>query len=219
MSRLIQAQEEERKRIAGDIHDDSVQVMAAVQLRLASLARAKSESDRDQALQYLDETVRLSIMRLRRLMFELRPASLDREGLTSALKANLELMSREIGIEHSVHSSLAEEPPLETRVVLYRIAQEALANIRKHSLANRVSVQLGEHLEGILVRISDDGAGFVTGTDSPAGHLGLAAMRERADDVSGWVQIDSAPGEGTTVNIWVPWQVATEKRFEQVGAV
>lgn len=204
MSRLIHAQEEERRRIAADIHDDSVQVMAAVQLRLHGLTRAVGEEERARTLQHLEETVRMAILRLRRLLFELRPASLDRDGLTAALAANLDLMARETGMRHSIESTLAREPGLDTRVVLYRVAQEALANVRKHSGARHVRVETSDHGGGALVRIVDDGVGFDPSRQGPAGHLGLAAMRERADEIGGWITVESAPGRGTTVSIWAP---------------
>jgi len=217
MARLISAQEEERKRIAADIHDDSVQVMAAVQVRLHALARVQSEAERAEALRYLEETVRLSITRLRRLLFELRPTSLDREGLASALNAALEMMDKEMSIRYTVDSLTAAEPPLQTRVVLYRIAQEALANIRKHAQAKTVSVVISEQDGTYSVRIDDDGIGFDTATFSEPGHLGLVAMQERAEEIAGGVQIDSTIGEGTTVHIWAPLPVSEVFDLEQVG--
>jgi signal transduction histidine kinase len=217
MSRVISAQEDERKRIAADIHDDSVQVMAAVQLRLHSLARTKGEAERQKALDYLEETVRLSITRLRRLMFELRPAALDRDGLASAIETNLQMMAGETGIEPSIHWSLASEPPLESRVVLYRIVQEALANVRKHAHAKHLSVSVEGSDDGILVRVADDGIGFAGPWENKPDHIGLAAMRERAEGISGWLRIESDPGRGTTVHVWAPLPQPVDSAMQHAG--
>jgi PAS domain S-box-containing protein len=211
MSRLLSAQEAERRRIAVDIHDDSVQVMSAVLLRLHALMPAVSTEAALLSVRRLEETVRLSITRLRRLMFELRPASLDEEGLAYTLHASLEMMSEESHIAFSVDSSLAEEPEVQTRVVLYRIAQEALANVRKHARASTVNITIREHDDGFLVEIQDDGVGFRISDKNPVGHLGLAAMRERAEWIGGWLQIESGP-DGTTVRVWAPDDSLSRRR-------
>jgi len=98
------------------------------------------------------------------------------------------------------------EPPAETGIVLYRITQEALTNIRKHARASRVGVSLDQREGGYLIRIEDDGIGFDAGgrAESPDGHLGLTSMRERAEIAGGWFTIDSAPEEGTVVQFWIP---------------
>ena len=202
---LVDAQESERKRIAWDLHDDSIQVMTAVALRLRAFRRRVAE-DPDFAahLDELEEVVREAIARLRGLLFELRPVVLDREGLGAALRQYLETLESE-GIASSLETRLRSEPALETRVLLYRLAQEALMNVRKHSGAGRVEVQIEERGEGVALRVSDDGAGFSPEQQTGrAGHLGLLAMRERAEVFGGWCRIQSVPGAGTTVDAWVP---------------
>jgi signal transduction histidine kinase len=204
---LVNAQESERKRIAWDLHDDSIQVMTAVALRLKALRRRLAK-DPDFATQLdeLEEVVREAIARLRNLLFELRPVVLDREGLSAALGQYLQTLESE-GIASSLETRLHSEPALETRVLLYRLAQEALMNVRKHSGAGRVEVRVEERGEGVALRVRDDGAGFSPErqTGRP-GHLGLLAMRERAEVFGGWCRIQSVPGEGTTVDAWVPNQ-------------
>ena len=108
--------------------------------------------------------------------------------------------------QFSLEQQLQEEPEAELRVLLYRVAQEALTNIRKHAHARRVNVILAEHDGGFLIRITDDGVGFTApGTlQSGRGHLGLSTMRERAEMAGGWCRLLSLPGAGTTVEIWVP---------------
>ncbi|MFN2544930.1 MAG: PAS domain S-box protein [Actinomycetota bacterium] len=204
LARLVHAEEEERKRIAADIHDDSLQLMAAVSMHLYNVRRHAEGSEEARALQSLEESVREAIGRLRHLLFELRPITLDREGLAPALQMLLEQTLPET-TRWRVEDKLATEPPTEPRTILYRIAREALANVRKHAAASDVVVVLQEEGGGYLVRITDDGRGFAPGALEPQpGHLGVSAMRERAELTGGWLRIESAPGEGSIVEFWVP---------------
>ena len=205
LTRLEEARETERKDIAADIHDDSIQVMSAASLRLQMLLMKVPEELKGE-LGELNETVTEAIMRLRHLVFELRPVSLDSEGLAVALDEYLTEMGREAGFTFRVHDRLAWEPAPEPRTVLYRMAQETLVNVRKHAHARYVEVFLETEGDGVRVRISDDGRGFdVIDKGRPVpGHLGLAAMRERVELVGGELQIDSAPGTGTIVEFWLP---------------
>jgi PAS domain S-box-containing protein len=207
--RLQRAQEEERERIAGDIHDDSIQVMAAVGMRLSILRRRLVDPGQRRAVDQLEETVQQAIGRLRHLLFELRPPALDREGLASALRLYLEAMREESGTQAVLTDRLGQEPPIDARVALYRVAQEALANVRKHAKARNVEVLLDQRDGGVCVRIRDDGRGF-SPDDAERhrpGHLGLSAMRERTQTMGGWFRLESAPGSGTTVEFWMPLAV------------
>ncbi|HWO71548.1 MAG TPA: PAS domain S-box protein [Actinomycetota bacterium] len=206
LSRLVRAQEEERARIAADIHDDSIQVMTAVGMRVEAARRRASSPEEAASLAKLEDTVAAAIRRLRRLLFELRPRALDEEGLAAALREQFHRLGEEWDIEWRVEDGLAAEPAPELRTVLFRIAQEALANVRKHSRARRVWVELAEREGGVVLRVRDDGVGFrIRDVRAPvAGHLGLPSMRERAEMAGGWLRIDSAPGAGTTVEAWVP---------------
>jgi PAS domain S-box-containing protein len=205
-ARLIQVQEEERARIADDIHDDTIQAIAAVGIRLQTILKRPDPGDREADLLKLDETVAHAIRRLRYLLFELRPRVLDEEGLSAALQTYAVVMQEQTDTTVDVQSKLAEEPPRETRVTLYRIAQEALANVRKHADARRVSVSVEPRGGGYLVRIEDDGVGFDPASleASRPGHLGLPAMRERAEMSGGWCRVTSEIGRGTTVEFWMP---------------
>lgn len=211
--RLLQAQEEERARVAGDIHDDSIQVMTAVGMRLeAMIARRTDESQRAQ-LAELGGTVTEAIARLRQLLFELRPRILDEEGLSAALATYLGTLADETGLEVRLEGDLAAEPPRELRLVLYRIAQEALVNVRKHARARSVSVHLADADGGYRLRVVDDGVGFlVEGVRPQPGHLGLSSMRERAEMAGGWFRVESAAGRGTSIELWVPAPVAAATR-------
>jgi PAS domain S-box-containing protein len=231
--RLVQAQEEERGRIGGDIHDDSVQKMTAVGMRIEALRRRVDDAEIQGGLDELDRTVRLAIERLRHLLFELRPPSLDREGLATTLRQYLEQSAPELGLRSRLVNDLHEEPPIEVRTIAYRITQEALANVRKHANASSVEVVLEGGSGGFVTRIRDDGSGFDPSDVriDQLNHRGLETMRERAELAGGWLRIDSAkrngngradldggnagagrevvgdpPPRGTTVEFWLPFQ-------------
>ena len=213
--RLETAQEEERRRIAADIHDDPIQVMSAVDMRLQLLAQS-SEAARPEQITDLQLEVRAAIERLRNLLFELRPTALDREGLAAALRLYLEHTARQTGWAVDVRSTLDGEPVPEQRALLYRIAQEAITNARKHAEASWVQVDLGPAGEGVMLRIVDDGRGFSAGdVEQPRpGHLGLSTMVERAELSGGWARITSSHGRGTTVECWIPVDVRARSRAD-----
>jgi signal transduction histidine kinase len=205
--RLEDAQEEERRRIAADIHDDSIQVMSAADIRAQSLARQITDPALRAEADELRETIRAAVDRLRHLLFELRPPALDREGLVSALRA---YSSGGTPVPEIV-DRLRSEPPPDIRVILFRIAQEAIANARKHADAAAITVSLATEDGGVRVVVTDDGRGFDTAvleTPQP-GHIGLPTMVERAELAGGRCRIESRPeGGGTTVDAWVPFGMA-----------
>ncbi|MEY2430385.1 MAG: hypothetical protein QOC92_110, partial [Acidimicrobiaceae bacterium] len=194
LARLVSASEEERRRIAGDIHDDSIQVMTAAGMRLQILRRSLNDPEQLGRLDQLEQTIELSITRLRHLIFELRPPALDNEGLTAALRAYLDEADETTGTSYRLDDRLTVEPSAATRVILYRIAQEVLTNIRKHAQAVSATVTLEARDEGYYMRIRDDGVGFSLDLikDRP-GHLGLPAIRERAELAGGWFRLESDP--------------------------
>jgi PAS domain S-box-containing protein len=205
LRRLVHAQEEERRGIANDIHDDSIQSMFAVGLRLVTLRAALHDAAQVELLDRLQQNVEESTDRLRHLLFELRPAALDEGGLPAALRQYIDAMKRETAIEIELETTLERSPASETQVIAYRIAQEALANIRKHARAHRVECAVSAVDDGILTRIVDDGVGFEGGRGaSSPGHLGLVAMRERAEMAGGWFRITSSTGKGCIVEYWIP---------------
>jgi PAS domain S-box-containing protein len=205
LAHLVAAGEEERRRIAEDIHDDSIQAITAAGMRLQILRRTLEDPKQLGLLDELEQTIQLSISRLRHLLFELRPPVLDNEGLSAALEMYLAELEGQTGIDYRFEDSLRSQPSEDIRVILYRIAQEALTNARKHAQATRVTVSLEESEGGYVVRVADDGVGFSPGTVQPTpGHLGLASMRERATLAGGWLRIDTAPGRGTTIELWLP---------------
>jgi PAS domain S-box-containing protein len=204
LGHLVRAEEAERLRISADIHDDSIQAMTAAGLRLQQLRKRLTTIKEVEALDKLEEAIQGSVSRLRHLMFDLRPLALDRTGLAAALRTQLEMIQSEVGLEFEVENRLTTEPPSETRVILYRIAMEALVNVRKHARAHRVRVRLEEVDRGWKAQINDDGDGFLPNGGSAPGHLGLTAMRERAQMAGGWWKLESSPGSGTNISFWLP---------------
>jgi len=205
LRRLVHAQEEERRAIASDIHDDSIQSMFAVGLRLFSLRESMRDAEQIEQVDRLQQNVQQSTDRLRHLLFELRPAALDEGGLPAALRQYLDVMKQESGIDFELDTALERSPASETQVIAYRIAQEALANVRRHAGARRVECAVSAADGGILTHIADDGVGFDSSRNgSVPGHLGLIAMRERAEMAGGWFRITSSAGKGCVVEYWIP---------------
>jgi PAS domain S-box-containing protein len=205
LGHLMTGAEEERQRIASDIHDDSIQVITAASMRLQILRRSLDDPGQLAELDELAETIRLSIDRLRHLIFELRPPVLDRDGLAAALRVYLEEAEDQTPTRYKLEDRLSGQPPEEIRLILYRIAQEALANVRKHADARTATVTLAARAGGYFVRIADDGVGFLAERlTAVPGHLGLASMRERAELAGGWLRVASELGAGSTVEFWIP---------------
>jgi PAS domain S-box-containing protein len=207
---LIQAREEERARIAADIHDDAIQLMSAANLRLQQLRLRLRDQAAQRILDKLQEALTLSSIHLRQLIFDLRPPSLIDDNLGAALRVYLEEMRSDSGIGYRLDYRLSARPPDSTALLIYRNVREALANVRRHSRASTVSVELLTVEDGYLVRVADDGVGYdPADIEDRPGHLGLVLMRERAELAGGWCRIESSPGAGTTVEFWVPLGVSS----------
>ncbi|MEV0201660.1 PAS domain S-box protein [Nonomuraea sp. NPDC050691] len=205
LTHLVHAQEMERRRIAWDVHDDTIQSMVAVGMRLQLLADRLEGQDAT-AARHLNETVSAAIRRLRDLTFRLRPPGLDRGGLVEGLTSYLDQVVTGAGLTYELWHELDREPPSETAITIFRICQEALTNVRKHAQAKAVRVSLSSSGHGVLVRVADDGVGVGDPVDilAMSDHFGLIEMRERAEMAGGWWSIRGRPAEGTTVEFWVP---------------
>ena len=202
-ARLIDTEEAERRRIAANIHDDAIQAMSALGLRVDIL----TESRRDPVPLRLADEVRHMVdvvnNRLRQLVFELRPDVLDRAGLVAALRVVLCDLSTSYAFEGELVGGLANEPPPDIRVVIYRVAVEAMQNAAKHARPDSVRVRVAERGGGAWIEISDDGAGFDV-RSQPPGRLGIQLMRERVTFAGGWIEIASEWARGTSVQFWLP---------------
>jgi signal transduction histidine kinase len=197
---------EERKRLARELHDSVTQTLFSIGLT-AEAAAALLESEPARAREELAELQNLTreaLREMRSLIFELRPAELETEGLAAALRKHVEVLRRVYPqeIECSVDGERRLPAPVEKG--LLRIAQEALANALRHAGAGRVSLTLDASDSAVSVRVSDDGHGFdPVEAATRSRRLGLTSMRERAEALGGELAISSAPGQGTIVEVRV----------------
>lgn len=208
---VVQAQEDERARIAGDLHDTVVQTLTAIGRRLRVLAG--EVADRPEATAYelaeMADAALAEADEMRRLSRNLRPSVLDHLGLPAGLEHLVEeLRADGLSVDLSVAGDAGRLDDRQ-RTALFRIAQEALTNVRRHSGAGRASVALAVGADEAVLRIEDDGRGFDAGTLPALPHahserLGLVGMRERAALQGGVLTIDSAPGAGTRVTARLP---------------
>jgi signal transduction histidine kinase len=207
LAKLVAVEEETRRRVAADIHDDTAQAVAAAGLRIDALVDELEDPGARETGVNARQALAEANRRLRRLLFELRPPALDEAGLAAALELYLTDGLSHDGCDWRVENGLETEPSPEIRAILYRVALEALTNVRKHARASLVEVQLERRGLGVAVRVRDDGTGFdLPATDAPAdpGHIGLISMRERAEAAGGRFTLASTPGGGTTVDFWMP---------------
>lgn len=206
----VQAAEEERSRLAAELHDGPIQRLAALGY---GLERARRRLDRGdmvtgtELMGSLQEELSKEVRGLRRLMAHLRPPVLDESGLEAALSDYAHEFERSSGVTCTVDARLPSrlEPSHET--VLYRLAQEALTNVGKHARATRANVTLHTQNGSVILRVTDDGVGFEPANlRGPIGgdHFGLAVMRERVEMVGGRWELQSRPGAGTTIIAAIP---------------
>lgn len=203
LQRLTEVVEEERKRIANDIHDDSLQVLAGLAMRLQLMAQKSEDPELRRSLREVNSTLSGAGKRLRKLIFDLRPDTLEL-GLGPALRFFLEQTATDADPEFLVEDKLSKDLPLQTLTLVYRACQEALHNVRKHAKAAHAEISLTDGEDGISVRIHDDGVGFDTARTPSPGHIGLIAMRERIQLAGGRTSVASEPGKGTSVEFWLP---------------
>ena len=210
LDRTVRAAEEERARIAANLHDGPIQRLAALGLVLDRCRLRMDREDKDGARDLVKRArTELSeeIRSLRQLMSELRPPILDEGGLEAALRDHLSSWTSASGIEVRFEPASHGLLSLDSETVVYRVVQEALANVAKHSRAKLTTVTMSQSGNGVQVVVRDDGKGF----DAPpqpdllrGGHFGLVVMRERVELASGRFEIHSAPRTGTEVVAWLP---------------
>jgi signal transduction histidine kinase len=217
MRLLVEAHEDERRTIAADIHDDSLQILAAVGLRLQTLRRRVNDKAARSTLDAVEQMVGTAVSRLRGLMFNLRPTGLDHGDLLGTIRDRLTQVQQDEGIAYSLAGSEPGALTTAARVTLYRVAQEAIANVVKHASASHVSVSVEERDQGCQMRIADDGAGLAAAAESLPGHLGLASMRERTEVAGGWLRVESGALRGTVVTAWIPLQVGARSGLGSVA--
>jgi signal transduction histidine kinase len=217
LRRIVAAQESERQRIARELHDETGQALTAIGLGLRGVS-ASLEHDQEKSstnLRQLEQLVEHSLIELQRLITDLRPSHLDDLGLGAAIRWYAGEIEKRLPL--TVKVIVRDEKPdlsSEMKTTLFRISQEALTNVIKHSAANNVKVNLVYPAEGVHLEIIDDGAGF---NPDSMGSLsrpswGLIGMRERANLLGGSCEITSVPGSGTRVEVFIPYNGKTEEK-------
>ena len=220
---LLAAQEAERKKISRELHDEIAQSLTGINLRLAELKQAAATTTKDLAkkITRLQRQVAQSVDAVHRFARELRCPVLDDLGLIPALHAVVKSVAKRTGLHiHLTAFAAVEELDTDKRTVLYRVAQEALANVARHAHASRVSVSLQKLPAAVSLVITDDGQSFSVQQVLRAkrnGRLGLVGMRERVEMVGGSFRVESAPGQGTTVRAEIPLAKARGRRGRKTG--
>jgi two-component system sensor histidine kinase UhpB len=209
MERLVRAQEQERSRVAADLHDDTIQVMSACVISLDSVRLTMQDGNVERATAGLKQVADLisgAVERTRRMTFDLRPAVLWHHGLVTAIEQSLHTLEREIGVRTSLEVAGMEariDPTMET--LMFRSITEILTNVRAHAAAESVAVRLERRGDVLRVTVADDGRGFeleaALARARRTNHLGLESLMERVDAAGGTVEITTAPGAGTVADI------------------
>ena len=208
-SQILHAQEQERKRIARELHDETSQVLTSLLISLALLEETVTTAEARQRIAETRALAHQTLRAVRNLSIDLRPSALDDLGLLPALRWYVKEYQQKVGIEAELSSSgLKERLPPEVETALYRMIQESLTNTAKHAHATHVWVTLTE--DGLLLRatIRDNGRGF-DAVGMMRRHwqergLGLAGMQERAALLDGTVEFESEPGAGTLITVTIP---------------
>jgi signal transduction histidine kinase len=213
---VLQAQEDERKRISRELHDVIAQTLTGINVRLAALKKGagRNLADFDRDLELTQKLVEDSVNIVHQFARELRPAVLDDLGLIPALHSFLKHFTEQTGVRtHLTAFAGVEQLEAARRTILYRVAQEALTNVSRHALASHVEVTIEQRTDGICMKIKDNGKSFsVERVLNAKGRkrLGLLGMRERLEMVGGRFEIASAAGQGTTVTAEIPFDQTVE---------
>ena len=202
LSRALEGQEQERRRLGAELHDEAAQALALILMGIRSAEASKSEDERAAATAHLKEVAEATLGNVRRLSHQLRPPTLTSHGLASAISMVAEQITGP-GLEVTTESTLRERLDPQVETSLFRMVQEALANVVRHAHASMASVLVARQERSVVVVVEDDGVGFdveKVGVDC----LGLVGMRERLELIGGVLEIESIPGTGTTVRARVP---------------
>jgi len=210
---LLRVQEDDRRAIARDLHDEIGQSLTAIRLNVERAQRASEPAARTRIMQDCAQIVERVLNQVRNLSLDLHPSILDDLGLVYALKWYAERQSERAGLKIEVAADPSRPRlPRDIEIGCFRIAQEALTNVMRHAKAGRASVTLKRGSGTVELRVRDDGIGFVVGAAfAPSGEasVGLASMQERARLLGGEVRITSAPGQGTEVIALLPLPLAS----------
>jgi signal transduction histidine kinase len=216
LTALVSAQEDERARLARELHDDAGQSLTSLLIRLKTLEKQAPSQEFQQGVADLCKTTSETIEQIREISHRLRPAALEEFGLEVALRTLAEEMFVDMGISAECQLHLGgQRLPFEIETNLYRITQESLTNVIRHSNAKNVRLELVVRSNVIRLCIEDDGEGF--STENVVGRpnrrqLGLMSLQERGEMMGGALVVKSAPGHGTTVEVQVPFEFEVENK-------
>jgi signal transduction histidine kinase len=226
--RIVEAQEEARKKLARDLHDGPTQSVSAIAMRvnLAQRMMARDPKSAYEELGRIEELARRTTKEIRHMLFTLRPLVLESQGLVAALQAMSQKMKETFAqnVLVNVDESLLEQLELGKQGVIFYIAEEAVNNARKHARAAHIGVRLRRLEEGLaLLEILDDGVGFdveaVNRAYDERGSLGMVNLRERSELVGGLLHIQSAPGKGTRVQVYIPLTEEAADRLRRAEGI
>jgi two-component system, NarL family, sensor histidine kinase UhpB len=208
-SQIIQAQEQERQRIARELHDETSQVLTSLLISLTLLEESVETQEARERIADTRALAHSTLRAIRNLSIDLRPSALDDLGLLPALRWYVKEYQKKCSIEVEFHATgFKERLPAEMETALYRIVQECLTNTAKHANAHRVTITLKEETDGVYARITDDGQGFdyeaLLKTPGQERGLGLAGMNERAVLLDGILNIHATPEQGTIIEVSIP---------------
>jgi two-component system, NarL family, sensor histidine kinase DegS len=216
-SKILHAQEEERRRISRELHDEVGQSLTAVSVTLAALRNggASPSPDLPRFIAGAQRLLEATMETVHRFARELRPAMLDELGLLPALRSHVKNFSERTGLRIRLQADpVAEKLDGEQKTAVFRVAQESLTNVAKHARASRVKISLRRNSNGICMEIADNGRSFRADPETAARQkerLGLLGMQERVRLVNGWFSVQPEPGRGTTVRVIIPFQAATAR--------
>jgi signal transduction histidine kinase len=214
---IVIAQEDERSRIARELHDETAQILTAISLNLATLQRSV-KGEANEIIDRLQNLARNMSRGIHNLVHDLRPAQLDDLGLVHALQYLAEQENKRTGLEvqFKVEGNRQRLDKL-VETVIFRVAQEALTNTSRHAEVDSAQMSLSFSLASVMLRVQDAGRGFDPQEEPVAPHgWGLAGMRERVESVGGELHIHAAPGEGTLVVVVIPVQEANSNDLKEV---
>jgi signal transduction histidine kinase len=216
LRRIVAAQEAERQRIARELHDETGQALTAIGLGLRGVSSSlKQDGEKPAAnIRQLESLVEHSLLELQRLIADLRPSHLDDLGLGAALRWYAGEIEKRLPLEVSVSVDNENvELSTEMKTTLFRITQEALTNVIKHSAADQARVILDYQYDGVSLEVIDDGVGFSRSAEQSSARpsWGLVGMQERASLLGGNFEINSYPGVGTRVSVFIPYNEQVEE--------
>lgn len=210
----VRAAEEERRRIARELHDDTAQRLAGLLVRLRLARQAEGEAEREELLEEIREEIVEASEAIRRVARGLRPPALEDAGLGTAIRSHVRQRLAASSLESHVEIDPVDDRlDDEAKLALYRIVQEALSNALRHADARSVRIRVRGGDDQVLAEVEDDGQGFELSGSIEEG-LGMLGMEERAAIAGGELEVDSAPGRGTTVRVRLPASKTSEEKAD-----